>query len=315
MPLTPDERACTCRKIPSAMPSNGTMSYNLNIENACLNGKSTVPSFLFKFDRFCRAGFALLLVALSLSTGAETLRISGTGDALGALTLLADAYMRQSPERKVKVIPSVGSAGAIKGVLRQRLEIGVTSGPLKPEYREQGLRDIRYAATPTVIVVRPEQGIGALSRQLADLYSGRTSTWPDGTPVRPIMRRLTENNFEKVMSLSPTVHDALKAASQREGLSYASSDQEMADLTERIPGAIGISTLGMVLSEKRRLVPLTLDKVAPTPENAAKGLYPIAKQHHLIIREHASDDVLRFVKFIRSEEGQAILRAHGHWIP
>jgi ABC-type phosphate transport system substrate-binding protein len=63
------------------------------------------------------------------------------------------------------------------------------------------------------------------------------------------------------------------------------------------------------------LVPLTLDKVAPTPENAAKGLYPIAKQHHLIIREHASDDVLRFVKFIRSEEGQAILRAHGHWIP
>ena len=105
------------------MPSNGTMSYNLNIENACLNGKSTVPSFLFKFDRFCRAGFALLLVALSLSTGAETLRISGTGDALGALTLLADAYMRQSPERKVKVIPSVGSAGAIKGVLRQRPSI------------------------------------------------------------------------------------------------------------------------------------------------------------------------------------------------
>ena len=50
------------------------------------------------------------------------------------------------------VLPSVGSSGAIKGVLRQRLEIGITSGPLKPEYREKGLRDFRYGGTPTVIV-------------------------------------------------------------------------------------------------------------------------------------------------------------------
>ena len=47
----------------------------------------------------------------------------------------------------------------------------------------------------------------------------------------------------------------------------------------------------------------------------AKGLYPIAKQHYLIVREHASDEVMRFVKFVRSEEGQTILRANGYWIP
>ena len=118
-------------------------------------------SSLFKFERLCPA---LLLAALSMTVGAETLRISGTGDSLGAMNLLAEAYMRHSPERKIMVLPSVGSSGAIKGVLRQRLEIGITSGPLKPEYREKGLRDFRYGGTPTVIVVRPEQGIKALSR-------------------------------------------------------------------------------------------------------------------------------------------------------
>ena len=270
-------------------------------------------SSLFKFERLCPA---LLVAALSMTVGAETLRISGTGDSLGAMNLLAEAYMRHSPERKIVILPSVGSSGAIKGVLRQRLEIGITSGPLKPEYREKGLRDFRYGGTPTVIVVRPEQGIKALSRQqLADLYAGRTSTWPGGKPVRPIMRRLNESNVEKVMSLSPALHDALKIAAQRDGLPYANTDQDMADLTERTPGAIGISTLALVLSEKRHLVPLAIDRVEPTPENAAKGLYPIAKQHYLIVREHASDEVMRFVKFVRSEEGQAILRANGYWIP
>ncbi len=89
----------------------------------------------------------------------------------------------------------------------------------------------------------------------------------------------------------------------------------MADLMERIPGAIGISSLGMMLSEKRALVPLALDKVAPTPENAAKGLYPIAKQHYLITRENPSEAVSRFKAFVHSAPAQAILRAHGYWIP
>ncbi len=274
-------------------------------------------SFHSRLDRLLSLTILLFIVVLGIGVSrAETLRISGTGDGLGIMTLLAEAFVRENPGQQVKVLQSVGSSGAIKGIQQQRLEIGVTSGPLKPEQRDQGLSATRFCATPIVFVVRPEQRVKALSlQQIADLFSGRTNNWPDGTLVRPIMRRLGESSFEKAMSLSPALDAAIKAAEQRGGLPYANSDQEMADLMERIPGAIGISTLGMMLSEKRAVVPLALDKVAPTPENAAKGLYPIAKQHYLITRENPSEAVSRFKAFVHSAPAQAILRAHGYWIP
>ena len=248
--------------------------------------------------------------------GGEALRISGTGDALGALGMLAEAYMREHSGNTIKVLPSVGSAGAIKGVGLKRLEVGVTGRPLTSEERAQGLAEVQYAATPTVIAVGADRPLKSITRQqLADLYAGRTLAWPDGVPVRPVMRRLNESNFEKMMSLSPAVQQAVRAAEQRHGLPYASSDQEMADLLERVPGAIGVLTLGMLLSEKRAVRALAIDGVAPTPDNARLGRYPLAKRHYLVTRNDASPEVGRFVSYVRSAEGQAILRAHGYWIP
>ena len=256
------------------------------------------------------------LPALVSPVHAEVVRISGTGDALGAIGLLAEAYMRVYPDSQIKVLASVGSSGAIKGVGQKRLDIGLTSGPLTEEARATGLVDLEYAATPTVVVVSSARKIKAMTRQrLAEAFSGAYPSWPDGTPVRPIMRRLSESTFEKVMSLSPEVERAVRGAAERQGLPYANSDQEMADMMERIPGALGVATLGMVLSEKRNVQPLTLDGVAPTPENAASGRYPIHKRHFLITRTQASAEVTRFVAFVRSPDGRAILRAHGYWFP
>ena len=247
---------------------------------------------------------------------AEVVRISGTGDALGAIGLLAEAYMRVYPSSQIKVLASVGSSGAIKGVGQKRLDIGLTSGPLKEEARATGLVDIEYAATPTVVVVGTARKVKAMTRQrLVEVFSGAYSSWPDGTPVRPIMRRLSESNFENLMSLSPEIERAVRGAAERPGLPYANSDQEMADMMERVPGALGVATLGMVLSEKRDVQPLTIDGVAPTPENAASGRYPIHKRHFLITRTQASAEVTRFVAFVRSPDGRAILRAHGYWFP
>ena len=195
-----------------------------------------MPTFSTLLCRVCRSGvLAAIWLGLAVPAwGGEALRISGTGDALGALGMLAEAYMREHSGNTIKVLPSVGSAGAIKGVGLKRLEVGVTGRPLTSEERAQGLAEVQYAATPTVIAVGADRPLKSITRQqLADLYAGRTLAWPDGVPVRPVMRRLNESNFEKMMSLSPAVQQAVRAAEQRHGLPYASSDQEMADLLER----------------------------------------------------------------------------------
>jgi hypothetical protein len=55
---------------------------------------------------------ATALVAQADAQAAETLRIGGTGSALGGMQRLADAFMADNPDVRVVVLPSLGSAAA-----------------------------------------------------------------------------------------------------------------------------------------------------------------------------------------------------------
>jgi ABC-type phosphate transport system substrate-binding protein len=48
---------------------------------------------------------------------AETVRISGTGGAIGGMRLLAEAFRKAEPGVDVFILPSLGSSGGIRAVL------------------------------------------------------------------------------------------------------------------------------------------------------------------------------------------------------
>jgi phosphate transport system substrate-binding protein len=139
--------------------------------------------------------------------------------------------------------------------------------------------------------------------------------WPDGSQIRPVLRQPGDDNTRQVRQMSPALDRALTVAERRPGMPFATNDQETADMLEAIPGALGVTTLCLIKSEDRALRALTLDGVEPTAANGAAGRYAHVKRLYYITKTEPSSDVKRFLAFMLSPTGRAILTSSGHWIP
>lgn len=267
---------------------------------------------------------ALRLLLASLAAGllvaapvqATEIKIGGTGNALGAMRLLGEAYSRQHPGVKVNVLNSIGSSGALLAIPKGAIDIGLISRAPTDEERAKGIVATEYARTLTVLAVSTKSKVTAITRaQIADLYAGRLVQWPDGTAIRPVLRQPGDDNTRQLRALSPEIESALAIADKRPGMAFAVIDQEAADKMESIPGAIGVTTLGLILSEKRQLRALTLDGVEPVVRNGVNGSYPIVKQFYMLTSPAPSETVQQFMAFVRSPAGRDILAKTGHWMP
>lgn len=263
---------------------------------------------------------ALLIVVAGIACAgqgvAAELRIGGTGNALGTIALLGKAFAAQHPDILVRVLPSVGSSGAIKAVPKGGLDIGLSSRALTPEESKPGLIALEYARSPLVFAVAAKSSATGLTLdEIADIYAGRKAAWPDGSQIRPVLRQAGDDNTSQVKKMSPAIAAALTDAEKLTGLPFATTDQEAADKTEGIPGALGVMALSLMRSENRALRPLALGGVEPTVANIASGRYPYVKHFYLILRAGQSATVQQFVAFVQSPAGHEILTHSGNWVP
>ena len=262
--------------------------------------------------------FPILLAGLICpATGiAGELRIGGTGNALGTMRLLGDAYAKSRPDTKVTVLPSIGTSGAIKAAAKAGIEIGLSSRQLTAEESGTGLISVEYASSPTVFAVHVNNKTTTISRQqIADVYAGKMTAWSDGTTIRPILRQPGDDNTRQIKELSPEIEKSLAIAEQRQGMAFAVTDQEAADKIESIQGGIGVTTVALILSEKRNLRALAIDNVEPTPQNAVSKRYPILKRFYMILPKDVPPSTQDFVAFVKSPAGKKILEQNGHAIP
>jgi phosphate transport system substrate-binding protein len=251
-----------------------------------------------------------------LTAGAADIRIGGTGNALGTMRLLGEAFAQSHPESKPVILGSIGTSGALKAIPKGAIEIGLASRPLTDDEIKGGLTAVEYARCPTVFAVQSRSKVtGITLAQVGDIYSGKLTQWPDGSTIRLVMRQPNDDNTRQIKQLSPAIEKALLVADQRPGQTFAANDQEAADKMESIPGSIGVTTVALIQSEKRSLRPLSLDGIEPSPKNAQSGRYPMLKSFYFVLPKEPSAAVQEFVKFVRSAPGQKILEQTGHTIP
>jgi phosphate transport system substrate-binding protein len=263
-----------------------------------------------------RALALALLIVFSGCAAAEEFRIGGTGSAIGTMQLIAEEFTAANPDIRITAVSSLGSGGSIKAVLAGAISLAATSRPMNETEHKLGAIEIEYARTPFVFAVSTKSKVTAItSAELADIYSGKMSAWGDGSPVRIVLRPGSDVDTELVRNISPEIRRGLLAAESRPGVKFSVNDQDAANDLEKIPGAIGPSSLALIMSEKRALHALKVDGKEPTPMNAASGAYPYYKRMFLVTGAKRSSAVERFIAFVHSGAGRRILTRNGQWIP
>jgi phosphate transport system substrate-binding protein len=262
------------------------------------------------------ASFAAAALATGASAETMEIKIGGTGAALGTMRLLAEAYGKTQPDARITVLPSMGSGGGIKAVLAGAVQVGVSARPLTKAEVEAGATAVGYGRTPFVFATSSaNKTAGITTQNLVDFYAGKLDQWPDGSKLRLVLRPIGDSDSETIKGISPAMRDAKSAAEQRKGMVFTVTDQETAAAIEKISGAVGPSTLALLLSEQRPLKPLALDGVVPSPESVANGTYPLFKDVLLITGPKTPPQAQAFVAFVKSPAGREILQKTGHWVP
>ena len=264
------------------------------------------------FSCWAAAVLAALLIFGPRDALSDTIRISGTGGAIGTIRFLGESFRKLHPDIQVDIVPGMGSSGAIKAVLAGRLDIGLCGRPATGEERARGAVDTRYARTPFVFGVhRTVARTGMTLASVVEIYAGKRKRWEDGGRVRLVLRPPTDSDIPLLRNMSPEMDAAVENALRREGMIVAQTDQEAADAIENTPGAFGATTLALVLSEKRAIRVLALNGIDPSVRAIVDGSYPYAKTFCMVTRKDPPAAVRRFLEFMRSLAAAAILAKNG----
>jgi phosphate transport system substrate-binding protein len=91
--------------------------------------------------------------------------------------------------------------------------------------------------------------------------------------------------------------------------------KDVVELVSRTPCAIGYSGMGYATPEVKMLRVARKpgeNAFSPNVENTQTGKYPIARPLYMYTRGEPKDAVKKYLKWVQSEAGQAIVRATGY---
>ena len=243
---------------------------------------------------------------------ARAFSIGGVGAAIGTMTSALAALAQRGQFPRTRVVPHLGSIGSLRAVEQGALDLALISRPLQVDERMRGLQAVEYGRTPFALTTRMTGVTGLTRAQLAAMIEDPHATWPDGTPVRLVLRPKSDGDHVLLASMGALVELALARADAREGMVIAITDQEAADAVARLRGGLGTCSLSLLRASAQGLVPLALDGVEPTVANVENASYRIVNRMHIATRGAPAGMALELVNFLQSPDGLALLAQFGH---
>lgn len=244
---------------------------------------------------------------------AETLRVGGTGSGSSLFRVLSPALSKlQAQDRITILMPPVGSRGSLRALRSGAIDLAVIAHVPGPE--DAALFESRLIArTPVVLASIDGQRKKGFARwEIPALFGTNVTYWDDGRPIRLILRSAHESDTRALKTLSPEIAASVDQALARPGATVAEHDIDALNWLEKIPGAIGMTTLGLIATEGSRLRPFPIDGVTPSNDALAQGRYGPSKEIRLVWKRPASAAVERLLLALRSAAGQKLLRDSGY---
>lgn len=261
--------------------------------------------------RYPALALGAALLSFTAPAGAETIRVGGTGAGLAAMQLIGAQVATVHPDIRTEVLPSLGTQGGLRALNENAIQMAIALRALTQAERDSGLQEAACAKTALALVSSRAQPPGLTRAQLPALYADPAPVWPDGPPLRIILRSRDGSENPFLVNAVPGMDQAFVAAYRHSGIPVGATDQENADLAQRTEGSLALMTLLQMRTEKLKLNPVALDGVVPSPETVNNGRYPMPIRLCLILPRAPHADAARFIAYVKSPLGQALLRASG----
>ena len=242
---------------------------------------------------------------------AETLRMGGTGAAHALLGQLGAAYAADHPGLSIEVIPGLGSSGGLKALAEAAIDVAVSARPLKPEETAKGVEEIATGRTAFVLATNRAEPVEMKSAEVAAAFGNPDAKWPDGSPIRIVLRPESESDSKLLQDFFPGLTEALQAARSRPEVPVAATDLDNTRTAQELNGSLTAATLVQLQTEKRGLRPVKIDGVEPSLENLEAGRYPYEKTLRFVVSKTPSPEAEGFAAFLASEAAASIMRQAG----
>jgi len=253
-----------------------------------------------------------LLFTTAGAANAETVTIAGSGGMIPLLTALGAAYMKKYPHDVIRCNPnSITQSGGILAAKNGAVDIGMSARSLEVRELDYNIDAYHIADVAADVAVHGNVRVTNItSKQFCAIYSGKITNW----------RELGGHDAQIIVLTRPE-SDSTKTAF-REGIScfgelletpeaismFKSNDMLFA--LQRTPDSIGIIDSIALEQSQGKARPVKLDGRSSSHAEVAAGRWPVIKRYTLVVGKNRKKAVDRFLRFIKSREGAALISRH-----
>lgn len=255
------------------------------------------------------------------TSASSTLRVSGSTTVNAVAADAAEVLRGQG--MTITVDSQGGSAGGIAQLGAGQVEIAMSSKPVADDDKAK-FPNVNFVSTEigqdaVGVIVRKEVvdgGVTNLDRaQLTALFEGRITNWKelggpdlgvfiyDKEPGRGTREVLDKYLYGKDGKAPPPP--------QSDHFAIVGGNEETRTKLESTPGSVGPLSSSFIVGHPK-LATISVDGVAPTPDNVKSGTYPMARPLFLVTNGPPAGAAKRFIDYVVSPEGQKLVSRHGY---
>lgn len=251
---------------------------------------------------------AALLLTTAVAASAETVKIAGSGGMIPLTNELAKAYMKKNPKDTIEVEQkSLGQGGGLMKLSKGLIDIAMAAHTLEANQKTLPVQAYEIATVPGLFAVHNSVSIkGLSSQQLCDIYAGKIKNWKQvGGKDAPIvvLTRPEDESTKKAVREGVACFATLKEGA--EAIMVAKSTEMFTQLTSTA-NAIGMINSVALADGAGKISAVKLDGKDVTTLSPAQ--WPINHRFNLATGKQPSEATKRFMKFVSSAEGQAVIK-------
>jgi phosphate transport system substrate-binding protein len=246
----------------------------------------------------------VLICAASVSAEAQqAIKIDGSTGVAPLVSALAKAYQQKDPSVSIEMGGGLGTRARIDALAAGSIDIAMASHGLNvAEITKAGMNVSEIARTPVVFAVNSSvTGVSGLTdQQVCAIYSGEHANWKDfGGPdlaIAPRTRPDTEVDAE-------VARDGVNCLKTLKMSGATKTMQRGGDMARELA-----DTLTVVEQSAGKVRALSLSGVMPDEPSTISGRYRLKREAFLVSKAQPSPPVVKFLAFLHSAEGAAVIK-------